>query len=112
MLFSKAGFRELAEIKEINLKVKKSDNQRSTPEKSRCPYTSLIERYVEDSIREIQLSGKPAKAASLGKKGGSPNQSGSTCLFPCQKSEKTCLSDDEIWTGCINIMKISRGPFP
>ena len=91
------------EIKKINLKVKKkkkkSDNRRSTPEKSRCLYTSLIEKYVEDSIREIQLSCKPEKAASLGKTLGSPNQNDSTCLFSCQKSEKTCLADDEIWMG-------------
>lgn len=57
---------------------------------------------MEDSIREIQLSCKLEESASLGKKLGSPNQNDSTCLFSCQKSEKTCLGDGEIWTVCIN----------
>ena len=80
--------------------------------KSHCLYTSLIEKYVEDSIREIQLSCKPEEAASLGKKQGSPNQNDSTCLFSCQKKvRKAALVKVKYGRYASTLMKISRVPF-
>lgn len=52
------------------------------------------------------------EVASLGRKLRSPNQNDSTCLGPCQETEETRLGEDEIWTVGINLMTISRAPFP